>query len=176
MNLTSFKNALAQTDIERLEISFEGGGKLEPHFHITEVGKVTRDFVDCGGVLRKTETCLLQTLVADDTDHRLSPKKLLGIIEKAALLGLADDVEIELEIQGSTIETYRLANTTGEGHTLRFKPRIQDNRLSGARQMWAGGRFTWRFFTALLRRGRMLKHRSSTPLRPTPICCYFMSA
>lgn len=120
MNLTSFKNALSQSEIEQLEISLKSGRILESHFHITEIGKVTKDFVDCGGVLRKTETCLFQTLVANDTDHRLSPRKLLGIIEKAELLGLADDIEIELEIQGSTIETYLLADTTKVDRTLRF--------------------------------------------------------
>ena len=31
-------------------------GSLVPnHFHITEVGKVTKHFIDCGGVIRKEE-------------------------------------------------------------------------------------------------------------------------
>ncbi|MEI7863404.1 MAG: DUF6428 family protein, partial [Planctomycetota bacterium] len=28
------------------------------HFHITEVGRVQKDFIDCGGTVRSATTCL----------------------------------------------------------------------------------------------------------------------
>ena len=30
------------------------------HCHITEVGKLRKDFIDCGGTVRSTTACLLQ--------------------------------------------------------------------------------------------------------------------
>lgn len=83
---------------------------------MTEVGKVTKDFVDCGGVRRMEQTCVLQTLVASDVDHRLSTSKLSGILDKSTTLGLEDTMEVDVEVQGSTIEIYRIHTaSTREG-------------------------------------------------------------
>lgn len=120
MNLELLKQALSEPDIKGLEVNIENGRSLEPHFHITEVGKVTRDFVDCGGVHRTSETCQLQTLVATDTEHRLAPAKLLGILKKASVLQLNGQVEIELEVQGDTVETYCLTDAKSENGKLKL--------------------------------------------------------
>lgn len=37
------------------------------HFHITEIGRIQKDFIDCGGTVRSAVTCLLQVWVAHDT-------------------------------------------------------------------------------------------------------------
>ena len=75
------------------------GGRVPAHAHITEVGRIDREFLDCGGVLRRTSFCCLQAWVADDTDHRLSAGKLVTIIGRALEpLGLAAlPVEVEYE-------------------------------------------------------------------------------
>jgi len=75
------------------------GGRIPAHAHITEVGRIDREFLDCGGVLRRTSFCCLQAWVADDTDHRLSAGKLVTIIGRALEpLGLAAlPVEVEYE-------------------------------------------------------------------------------
>ena len=108
MHLRDLKAALATTNCPELEFSFESGISLAAHFHVTEVGKVTKDFVDCGGTRRSSTVCMLQTLVAHDTDHRLAPGKLAKIIDKAADLGLSEDSPVEAEVQGETIELYAL--------------------------------------------------------------------
>lgn len=120
MNVGELKTALSKPGIESLEIHV-GGRRLESHFHITEVGKVIKDFVDCGGVRRMTESCQLQTLVANDTDHRLSAQKLLGILEKSKVLWLSGALEVELEVQGATIEIYSLASAEQQGNQLQLK-------------------------------------------------------
>ncbi len=43
------------------------------HYHIPEVGKVQKDFIDCGGTVRSTTACLLQIWVANDVDPSLPP-------------------------------------------------------------------------------------------------------
>lgn len=74
-------------------------GSIIPYnFHITEVGRVNKKFVDCGGVLRETDTCVLQVWVADDEQqHRLTGSKLLDILNKSNSIIKVDDLEVEFE-------------------------------------------------------------------------------
>jgi hypothetical protein len=87
------------------------------NFHITEIGNVSKDFVDCGGVRRKMEYCALQVWVADDFDHRLKASKLLGILEKG-LEFIDENNIVNFEIQEGTICLYELFGVT-----------VSDNRL-----------------------------------------------
>lgn len=118
MNFAEFCQALSGSSAKSLEITIPGAGALAPHFHITEVGKVTKDFVDCGGVRRSETACVLQTLVAHDTEHRLSAPRLAGILSKTSTLGLADDLPVDIEIQGKSIETWRVASIVGESDRM----------------------------------------------------------
>lgn len=92
------------------EIAFElpNGDLVANHFHVTEVGKVTKDFIDCGGTRRSETVAAFQLWEADDYDHRLHPEKLVSIIELSQkILGLGNE-EIEVEYQGETIGKYGL--------------------------------------------------------------------
>ena len=89
MKLSEFKKQLAGVN----EIAFElpDGTFVPKHFHVTEVGQVNKHFIDCGGTVRKEKVVNFQLWEAGDTDHRLAPQKLAGIIglsEKA--LGIED--------------------------------------------------------------------------------------
>ena len=78
-------------------------GPLPVHFHVTEVGKNVKHFIDCGGKVRLQETARIQLWTANDTDHRLAPKKLLGILDKSQkALGMPD---LEIEVEYQTAET-----------------------------------------------------------------------
>ncbi len=106
MKLSEFKNILK----DKIAIAFElPNGELVPsHFHVTEVGEVTKKFIDCGGTLREERVVNFQLWEANDYDHRLNPGKLMSIIELSeSKLGLKDD-EIEVEYQGATIGKYGL--------------------------------------------------------------------
>jgi hypothetical protein len=50
----------------------------------------------------------LQTLVADDVEHRLTPQKLAGILKQTSALGIDAQLPVDLEIQGRTIEVWRV--------------------------------------------------------------------
>ena len=93
------------------EISFQlPNGDLVPRdFHVTEVGKVTKHFIDCGGIERKEEVVSFQLWQApNDYDHRLHPEKLINIIELSqSKLGF-ENLEVEVEYQGDTIGKYGL--------------------------------------------------------------------
>ncbi|WP_372919734.1 DUF6428 family protein [Salegentibacter sp.] len=106
MKLSEIKQQLNQLD----KIAFQlPNGELVPnHFHVTEIGKVTKHFIDCGGTVRKEEVVNFQLWNANDYDHRLHPEKLLHIIELSQnTLGIGD-LEIEVEYQGQTIEKFGL--------------------------------------------------------------------
>lgn len=84
-------------------------GSLVPHnFHVTEVGKVSKHFIDCGGTVRKEEVINFQLWSAADYDHRLHPEKLLSIIELSEKIIGLENLEIEVEFQGATIQKFGL--------------------------------------------------------------------
>lgn len=92
-------------------IAFELPDKqlVAKHFHITEVGKVSKQFIDCGGKVRNEEVVNFQLWEENDYDHRLHPEKLIQIIELSENLFKFDDLEVEVEYQGiDTIGKYGL--------------------------------------------------------------------
>ena len=106
MKLSEIKNHLSQLDTIAFELP---NGELVPnHFHVTEVGKITKHFIDCGGTVRNEEVVNFQLWEADDYDHRLHPEKLVHIIELSEKTLHIGDLEIEVEYQGTTIGKYGL--------------------------------------------------------------------
>ncbi|MEL7498996.1 MAG: DUF6428 family protein [Planctomycetota bacterium] len=108
MNFQRFSEQLATAGEKSLQLQLPTGGSVAPHFHVTEVGKVTKEFVDCGGVQRSEQTCVLQTLVANDVDHRLKANKLAKILEMTNHLNLPSDISVEFEVQGDTVQIFSL--------------------------------------------------------------------
>jgi hypothetical protein len=107
MKLSEVKAVLPGLDNVAFEL--EGGAFVPEHFHVTEVGQVTRKFIDCGGTTREETAVNFQLWNADDFEHRLKPGKLLNIITLCEeKLGLTDG-DVEVEYQGSTIGRYNLA-------------------------------------------------------------------
>ena len=107
MKLSQVK-ALLPT-LENVTFKLENGSFVPEHFHVTEVGMITKNFIDCGGVIRTEKTVNFQLWNADDFEHRLKPVKLLNIIKLSEeKLGI-EDAEIEVEYQSDTIGKYALA-------------------------------------------------------------------
>lgn len=106
MKLSEIKNKLNKLD----KIAFQlPNGELVPnHFHVTEVGKVTKHFIDCGGTVRNEKVVNFQLWNANDYDHRLHPEKLLSIIELSERILGIEDLDIEVEYQGDTIGKFGL--------------------------------------------------------------------
>lgn len=85
-----------------LTFQLPNGNFVPSHFHITEVGKITKQFIDCGGTLRNETTINFQLWEANDFSHQLLPEKLLQIIELSEENLNLEDVEIEVEYQMPT--------------------------------------------------------------------------
>jgi hypothetical protein len=110
MKISQFKSAwqLAKPT-DNPQFLQSNGVPVSAHYHITEIGLILKNYVDCGGVVRQERKASMQLWLANDTDHRLSTEKLLEIIEKSEqLFGLKDE-ELEVEFQGQTIETYGMS-------------------------------------------------------------------
>lgn len=106
MKLSEIKKHLAELDTIAFQLP---NGELVPnHFHVTEVGKISKNFIDCGGTVRNEEVVNFQLWNANDYDHRLHPEKLINIIELSEKVLGIEDLEIEVEYQGQTIEKFGL--------------------------------------------------------------------
>ena len=94
--------------INSIKFILPNGEYLPQHFHVTEVGIVTKNFIDCGGTVRKDTVANFQLWTADDFDHRLAPQKLIEIIELSEKKISLRNLEIEVEYQSDTIGKFEL--------------------------------------------------------------------
>ena len=107
MKLSEIKNHLST--LKNIAFKLPNGTLVQPHFHVTEVGRITKDFIDCGGKVRSERVVNFQLWEEKDYDHRLHPDKLLSIIELSEKMFKFEDLEIEVEYQGiETIGKYDL--------------------------------------------------------------------
>jgi Family of unknown function (DUF6428) len=91
-----------------LHLALPDGGFVPAHFHVTEAGRVQKDFIDCGGTVRSTVACVLQVWVADDTDHRLNAGKLAKIVWLAAPVLKATNLPVEIEYEAGLVSQFPL--------------------------------------------------------------------
>ncbi len=107
MKLSDVKNALGK--LSAVNFKLPDGSYVPQHFHVTEVGLVTKHFIDCGGVERTEKVVNFQLWEAGDYDHRLAPQKFLHILEiSKKVIGEADGLDIEVEYQQTTIGKFSL--------------------------------------------------------------------
>ena len=106
MKLSEIKEIL--TKVEGVNFQLENGEMVPEHFHVTEVGVITKDFIDCGGTVRHEKVANFQLWDANDYEHRLKPQKLLNIISLCETKLNMGDFEIEVEYQQETIGKYGL--------------------------------------------------------------------
>jgi len=106
MKLSDLKKQL--NNIQELTFVLPNGTNVPQHFHVTEVGQITKNFIDCGGTVRNEKTVNFQLWEAGDLDHRLEPKKLANIITLSEKILSVEDAEIEVEYQSTTIGKYGL--------------------------------------------------------------------
>ncbi|MCH3883866.1 DUF6428 family protein [Tenacibaculum aquimarinum] len=106
MKLSEIKSKLKQLD--KIAFKLPNGELVPNHFHVTEVGKITKNFIDCGGTVRNEEVVNFQLWNANDYDHRLHPEKLINIIELSEKILKIEDLEVEVEYQAETIGKFGL--------------------------------------------------------------------
>lgn len=125
MKITELKNELNKRPTAHLRFVLPNGETIPAHAHVTEVARIDKRFIDCGGTLRNDSHCRLQTWFSDDLDHRLTAGKLAKILELAAPVLGPDDLEVDVEHEVGFITQFPLETleTTDDGIILRLSER-----------------------------------------------------
>jgi hypothetical protein len=121
MTLRELKTNLLEHRDKHLRFVLPNGDAIAADFHITEIGHVVKNFIDCGGTKRKMEAIVLQAWVAaNDPDHRLTAGKLTTIIDLADGILPSDELDVEVEYEGCAISQYPVSSVGAESNELRF--------------------------------------------------------
>jgi len=71
MHLSVVKHILKKS--EAIGFELPNGTLVPSYFHVTEVGKITKQFIDCGGTVRNETMVNFQLWSSNDYDHGLHP-------------------------------------------------------------------------------------------------------
>lgn len=109
MNLSELKSLLIRHGDHHFRIALPDGNAVPVSFHVTEVGRLQKTFLDCGGTLRESTICQLQIWVGQDYDHRIETGKMASILDKAKSILPDDSVPVEIEYEDRVISQYTIS-------------------------------------------------------------------
>lgn len=118
MRLSELKNLLVENASRNIRFILPTGSKIPPHAHVTEVARIDKKYIDCGGTRRTDTVCRLQTWFQDDTDHRLTAGKLAAILEMSASFFDKEDPEIDVEHEAPFISHFPIEKIENDRDTL----------------------------------------------------------
>jgi len=118
MTLHDLQNALEANPKQFPRFVLPDGDCIPAHAHVTEVGHVVRNFIDCGGLTRKEEKVVLQTHVGSDKDHRLRSDRFAKILRLGNRLIPSADLDVDIEYDCCVVAQYPIAEATPEGDHL----------------------------------------------------------
>ncbi len=131
MNLNELNAALAAVrPAAHVRIALPDGGRVPDHFHVTEVGHIQKNFIDCGGKRRAARACLLQTWMASGRDdgHRLTVDRFRKILAITSPLFADEALPVEVEYEDGIISQFPLEGVTegADGIWLRLGTKHTD--------------------------------------------------
>ena len=106
MKLDALLKILSDNPATAIQLLLPDGSFVPAHFHVTEIGLVRKDFVDCGGTVRSSSSCVLQAWVASDVDHRLDTGKLNRIFQLAIPILKSTELPVEVEYENQVVSQY----------------------------------------------------------------------
>jgi hypothetical protein len=118
MQLSDLRSALEQHPNTFPRFILPDGEFIPPHAHVTEVGHVTKNFIDCGGVTGKIETVLLQTHVGRDVEHRLRSERFAKILQLGEQVLPNDQLNVEVEYDCCVVAQYPITEVRRSGEHL----------------------------------------------------------
>ena len=120
MQLHELKSVLQDHPHQHVLFVLPTGENIPAAFHVTEVGQVSKVFVDCGGRVHSDLKCVLQTWIGPDTAHRLPAETLGKILDLGRSVVATDAIEVEVEYEDATISQYPIAGWTSREDALVF--------------------------------------------------------
>jgi hypothetical protein len=122
MNLTEVSKIISIHPDKLMRFVLPSGKAIPPHYHITEVGHVKKDFIDCGGITRSVSACVLQAWIAvNDENHRLEAGKLSEIMKLAGKILPSGDIAVELEYEAPVISQFAIASSKVDAEAIVFQ-------------------------------------------------------
>jgi hypothetical protein len=94
------------------------GNYIPAHAHVTEVGHVVKNFIDCGGMTGKEEKVLLQTHVGDDKNHRLRSDRFSKILQLGTRVLPNAELDVDIEYDCCVVAQYPITEAIAEGEHL----------------------------------------------------------
>jgi hypothetical protein len=137
MTLHDLENALEANPELFPRFVLPDGEYIPAHAHVTEVGHVVRNFIDCGGLTGKEEKIVLQTHVGSDTDHRLRSDRFARILQLGNRVIPSADLDVDVEYDCCVVAQYPIAEAAPDGDHLnlilrrsRTQCRARERRVS----------------------------------------------
>jgi hypothetical protein len=122
MKLSALQSILRTHPDARPDFLLPDGEPIPMHFHLTEVGHVAKNFIDCGGTIRRSEACILQLWTnEDDADHRLTAGKFAKILELGQRVLPGKDLEVEVEWDCCVTSQYPIATVQATPERIEFQ-------------------------------------------------------
>jgi hypothetical protein len=118
MTLHDLQNALEANPKRFLRFVLPDGDYIPAQGHVTEVGHLVRNFIDCGGLTGKEEKVVLQTHVGKDTDHRLRTDRFAKILRLGDRVIPSAELDVAVEYDCCVIAQYPIAEAAPEGDHL----------------------------------------------------------
>jgi Family of unknown function (DUF6428) len=118
MTLHDLKDALKANPKRFARFVLPDGDYIPVHAHVTEVGHVVRNFIDCGGLTGKEEKVVLQTHVGNDTDHRLRSDRFAKILQLGSRVIPSADLDVDVEYDCCVVAQYPIAEARPDGEHL----------------------------------------------------------
>ena len=109
MTLHDLQNALEANPELFPRFVLPNGDCIPAHAHVTEVGHVVRNFIDCGGLTGKEEKIVLQTHVGNDTEHRLRSDRFAKILRLGNRVIPSADLDVDVEYDCCVVAQYPIA-------------------------------------------------------------------
>jgi hypothetical protein len=113
MKFGEFKQLINQKPDREIVIYLPNNEIIPKHFHLTDIGTITHNFIDCGGVVGQNSWVQMQLWVADDIEHRITTTTLDHILHQSQEI-LNDvnshNVVIEYQTSGGSATKYDIKN------------------------------------------------------------------
>ncbi len=118
LTLAELRRALAARPRDGLRFRLPTGSLAPIHAHLTEVARVEKRFIDCGGTVRTHVSARIQLWTADDTGHRVACGKCDEILGRGAGLLGSDDLPVEVELDLPYLSLFETTGAVREGDAL----------------------------------------------------------
>ena len=133
MKLSQLKTLLQTHRDKQFRLLLPEEAPVPISFHITEVGHVTKRFMDCGGRVHFTQACQLQAWVSDDTTdqetHRIAAGKMADVLDRAVrVLPEGQDLDVEIEYEDARVSQFPVSDfaVTDDAVVLRLSDKHTD--------------------------------------------------